>query len=48
MCSRVLHRIQVRDIGRQFAALDVSPFLYAGATLAVFHIEDNYCVLNDF
>ena len=47
ICSRTLHRMHVREIGRQFAASDLSPFLKIGVTLALHQSAGSLPVCND-
>jgi len=48
MCSRVLQRIQVRDMGMQLAGLERSHFVQTGATLASFQIGGKVSESSDF
>ena len=42
MCSRVLQRIQVKDMGMQLAGLERSHVWQTGATLASFQIGGRF------
>jgi hypothetical protein len=48
MCSNVLQRTHVRDIGLYLAGHELSPVLKIGATFAVFHWEGNDPSSSDF